>query len=158
MRRLKTLLAAPVLLALCASAALKAQGAKSADVGPGAFLNISGAKSYYEECGNSPQNVVLLHDGVLHSVAWDDVWRELCKKFHVIRYDRHRPSHVFGETQGIRGAGKPLYRRERISKDRSEESDRSLYFFASLFFLKPNSAHSKVTAPRPAQCVVSLGT
>lgn len=55
---------------------------------PGAFLSVSGGKIYYEECGNSPQSLVLLHDGVLHSAAWDDVWPALCNKFHVIRYDR----------------------------------------------------------------------
>jgi len=81
MRRLKILLAAAVLLNLCLNCALIAQGVKSADTGPGAFLNISGAKIYYEECGNSPQTVVFLHDGVLHSAAWDDVWPELCKSF-----------------------------------------------------------------------------
>jgi 3-oxoadipate enol-lactonase len=31
---------------------------------------------------------VLLHDGVLHSAAWDEVWPDLCKHFHAIRYDR----------------------------------------------------------------------
>jgi pimeloyl-ACP methyl ester carboxylesterase len=31
---------------------------------------------------------VLVHDGVLHSAAWDDVWKDFCKHFHAIRYDR----------------------------------------------------------------------
>jgi pimeloyl-ACP methyl ester carboxylesterase len=31
---------------------------------------------------------VLIHDGSLHSVTWDDVWPILCKDFHVVRYDR----------------------------------------------------------------------
>lgn len=62
MRRLKILLAESVLLNLCLIGALMAQGSKGTDAGPGAFLNISGAKIYYEECGNSPQSVVLLHD------------------------------------------------------------------------------------------------
>jgi len=88
MRRIKILLIAATLLGLCTSRTLKSQGSKGADAGPGSFANISGAEIYYEECGNSPQSVVLLHDGVLHSAAWDGVWPELCKKFHVIRYDR----------------------------------------------------------------------
>jgi pimeloyl-ACP methyl ester carboxylesterase len=32
--------------------------------------------------------VVLLHDGLLHSVTWDAVWVPLCAKYHVVRYDR----------------------------------------------------------------------
>jgi len=54
----------------------------------GSFLEVDGAKLYYEECGSAPHAVVLVHDGVLHSAAWDDVWQEFCKHFHAIRYDR----------------------------------------------------------------------
>ncbi len=54
----------------------------------GFFVEVEGSKLYYEECGNGPQAVVLVHDGVLHSAAWDDVWPEFCKHFHTIRYDR----------------------------------------------------------------------
>src|SRR5215472_12228040 len=54
----------------------------------GSFLKVDGAKLYYEECGSTPQAVVLVHDGVLDSAAWDDVWSEFCKHFHTIRYDR----------------------------------------------------------------------
>ncbi len=32
--------------------------------------------------------MVLIHDGVLHSAAWDDVWPALCRSFRVVRYDR----------------------------------------------------------------------
>ncbi len=46
------------------------------------------SKIYFEECGTSPQTVVLLHDGVLHSAVWDEVWPEFCRHFHTIRYDR----------------------------------------------------------------------
>ena len=54
----------------------------------GSFVEVEGSKLYYEECGNGPQAVVLVHDGVLHSAAWDDVWPEFCKHSHTIRYDR----------------------------------------------------------------------
>src|SRR5215470_17334811 len=54
----------------------------------GSFLEVDGVKLYYEECGSAPQVVVLVHDGVLHSAAWDDVWPDFCKHFHTIRYDR----------------------------------------------------------------------
>ena len=29
-----------------------------------------------------------LHDGVVNSAVWDDVWPAFCKQFHAIRYDR----------------------------------------------------------------------
>jgi len=51
------------------------------------FLDLGGSKIYYEECGSGP-NVVLLHDGLLHSVTWDESWDALCAKFHAVRYDR----------------------------------------------------------------------
>src|SRR5277367_5156697 len=51
-------------------------------------LEISGPKIYYEECGLGPIAVVLLHDGLLHSVTWDAVWKPLCMKYHTVRYDR----------------------------------------------------------------------
>jgi 3-oxoadipate enol-lactonase len=54
----------------------------------GAFVDVDGSKLYYEECGNGPEAVVLLHDGVVNSAVWDDVWPAFCKRFHTIRYDR----------------------------------------------------------------------
>jgi 3-oxoadipate enol-lactonase len=51
-------------------------------------VEISGSKIYYEECGSGPSAVVLLHDGLLHSVTWDAVWKPLCGKYHTVRYDR----------------------------------------------------------------------
>jgi len=55
---------------------------------PGSFLNVENGKIYYEECGAGPQTVVLVHDGVLDSAVWSDVWPEFCRQFHTIRYDR----------------------------------------------------------------------
>jgi pimeloyl-ACP methyl ester carboxylesterase len=72
-------------------AALFGNGRARAQSAPpqGSFLETNdGAKLYYEECGSAPQAVVLVHDGVLHSAAWDDVWPEFCKYFHTVRYDR----------------------------------------------------------------------
>src|SRR5215469_5638984 len=65
-----------------------AQSVRTPEAGPGAFLEVDGSKIYYEECGTSPQTVVLVHDGVLDSAVWNDVWAEFCKHFHTIRYDR----------------------------------------------------------------------
>jgi 3-oxoadipate enol-lactonase len=66
----------------------------------GSFLEVDGARLYYEECGSAPQVVVLVHDGVLHSSAWDDVWPEFCKHFHTIRYDRRGYGRSPVATQG----------------------------------------------------------
>jgi pimeloyl-ACP methyl ester carboxylesterase len=61
---------------------------------------MDGAKLFYEECGSAPQTVVLVHDGVLDSAAWDDVWPEFCKHFHTIRYDRRGYGRSSAATQG----------------------------------------------------------
>ena len=61
----------------------------AATSGPGRYVDVDGVKLWYEECGvtNGPA-VVLLHDGLLHSITWDAVWAPLCVKYHVVRYDR----------------------------------------------------------------------
>jgi pimeloyl-ACP methyl ester carboxylesterase len=51
------------------------------------YLDVSGSKIYYEERGIGPA-IVLLHDGLLDSRSWDEVWQALAPKYHVIRYDR----------------------------------------------------------------------
>jgi pimeloyl-ACP methyl ester carboxylesterase len=66
----------------------------------GSFLEVDGAKLYYEECGSASQVVVLVHDGVLHSAAWDDVWPDFCQHFHTIRYDRRGYGRSPIATQG----------------------------------------------------------
>jgi 3-oxoadipate enol-lactonase len=67
--------------------------------GPGSFLSIEGSKIYFEECGTSSQAVVL-HDGVLHSAVWDEVWPEFSKHFHTIRYDRRGYGRSSAATSG----------------------------------------------------------
>ncbi len=56
----------------------------------GTYLNVRGVKIWYEECGagSSGPSVILLHDGLVHSITWDGVWDPLCAKYHVVRYDR----------------------------------------------------------------------
>jgi 3-oxoadipate enol-lactonase len=51
-------------------------------------VEVAGSKIYYEECGAGPSAVVLVHDDWLHSVTWDEVWKPLCVKYHVVRFDR----------------------------------------------------------------------
>jgi 3-oxoadipate enol-lactonase len=64
-----------------------AQNPKPATL-PGAFVDVDGGRVYYQECGTGPDMVVLLHDGVVNSAVWDEVWPAFCKRFHTIRYDR----------------------------------------------------------------------
>lgn len=52
------------------------------------FVPVPGGKLAYETCGGGSRTIVLLHDGILHSAAFDDVWPTLCRRFKVIRYDR----------------------------------------------------------------------
>src|ERR1700723_225980 len=56
----------------------------------GNFLDVGGGKIWYEECGadTGGANVVLLHDGLVHSVTWEAMWEPLCAKYHLVRYDR----------------------------------------------------------------------
>jgi pimeloyl-ACP methyl ester carboxylesterase len=82
------ILGAPlVLVSVLGAGVLSAQTVPPANP-PGAFVDVDGSRLYYQECGSGPKAVVLLHDGVVNSAVWDDVWPLLCKQFHVIRYDR----------------------------------------------------------------------
>ena len=51
------------------------------------YLDVGGSKIYYETRGSGPA-IILLHDGLLHAVTWDEVWQPLATKHEVIRYDR----------------------------------------------------------------------
>ena len=85
---IKTLRCAEGIVLLSAALAANAPVGWQSAPRPGSFLQVDGTKLYYEECGSAPQVVVLVHDGVLHSAAWDGVWPDFCKHFHTIRYDR----------------------------------------------------------------------
>jgi len=52
------------------------------------FVQVNGGRLYYQECGNGPKAVLLMHDGVVNSAVWNNVWGDFCKEFHTIRYDR----------------------------------------------------------------------
>jgi 3-oxoadipate enol-lactonase len=53
-----------------------------------AFMELEAGKLAYDTCGSGPKAIVLIHDGILHSAAFDDVQPLLCEQFRVIRYDR----------------------------------------------------------------------
>jgi len=52
------------------------------------MVDVDGGQLYYETCGKGPQAIVLIHDGVINSASFDDMWPILCKDFRVVRYDR----------------------------------------------------------------------
>jgi Alpha/beta hydrolase family len=85
---------------LITSAETRAQSTRVAASQRGSFLEVDGAKLYYEECGTAPEALVLVHDGVLHSAAWDDVWPEFCRHFHTVRYDRRGYGRSPAATEG----------------------------------------------------------
>jgi len=76
------------MLALTASLALLAGSAKAQDAASGTFADVEAGRIWYQTCGTGPKAAVLIHDGILHSAAWDEVWPILCKDFRVVRYDR----------------------------------------------------------------------
>jgi pimeloyl-ACP methyl ester carboxylesterase len=52
------------------------------------FAPVEGGQVAYETCGSGPNALVLLHDGILDSSAYDGAWSRLCQTFTVVRYDR----------------------------------------------------------------------
>src|SRR5262249_40965736 len=70
------------------AAAASASPAPTSQKSSGSVV-VQGSNIYYEECGSAAvQTVVLIHDGVVDSAVWDDVWPQFCASFHTIRYDR----------------------------------------------------------------------
>jgi pimeloyl-ACP methyl ester carboxylesterase len=54
-----------------------------------ALLAVEGGQVSWEQCGEGrSKSVVLLHDGVLGAAAFDEIWPSLCKRYHVVRFDR----------------------------------------------------------------------
>jgi 3-oxoadipate enol-lactonase len=84
---MKTFVAASLTELIFSAALLSAQTASSTTPSA-AFVEVDGSRLYFEECGAGPKAVLLLHDGVVNSAVWDDVWPAFCKQFHAIRYDR----------------------------------------------------------------------
>ncbi|HEY3951128.1 alpha/beta hydrolase [Phenylobacterium sp.] len=70
------------MMALGLSLALAAGAARAA------MVDVDGGQIYYQTCGNGPQAIVLIHDGVVNSASFDDMWPILCSDFRVVRYDR----------------------------------------------------------------------
>jgi 3-oxoadipate enol-lactonase len=82
---MKSLAAALLLLFLFGTGVGSAQTPPSATP-HGAFVDVDGSRLYYEECGTGPDAVILLHDGVVDSAVWGEVWPAFCKRFRTVRY------------------------------------------------------------------------
>ena len=82
-----------------------------------ASVNVPGGRLYVEECG-SGSGIVLLHDGLLHSVLWDDIWPALCSKYHVVRYDRRG----YGRSEAAKAPFSPVDDLLRIMASAKMES------------------------------------
>jgi pimeloyl-ACP methyl ester carboxylesterase len=70
------------LMALACALALAAGAARAE------MVDVDGGQLYYETCGKGSLAVVLIHDGVINSTSFDDMWPILCRDFRVVRYDR----------------------------------------------------------------------
>lgn len=70
-------------LALACALTMTLAGAARAEM-----VDVDGGQIYYETCGKGPQAIVLIHDGVINSASFDDMWPILCRDFRVVRYDR----------------------------------------------------------------------
>jgi len=51
------------------------------------YITVEGEKLYYEIAGKG-NNIILLHDGLIHREIWDGQFPGLAKDFRVMRYDR----------------------------------------------------------------------
>jgi pimeloyl-ACP methyl ester carboxylesterase len=71
------------------------------------YLEVGDSKIYYETRGAGPA-IVLLHDGLLSAVTWDDVWEPLGASHQVTRYDRRGygrselPTKSYSSTEDLR--------------------------------------------------------
>ncbi|HVT57939.1 MAG TPA: alpha/beta hydrolase [Thermoanaerobaculia bacterium] len=71
-----------------ASAGPAVQTAAAAPTGVEAgTLEVAGGKLYYEVAGHGPA-LVLVHDGLLHSVTWGEQFEAFARGYRVVRYDR----------------------------------------------------------------------
>ena len=71
------------------------------------YLDVGGSRIYYETHGSGPA-IILLHDGLLSAVTFDEVWEPLAARHQVIRYDRRGygrselPTSAYSPTEDLR--------------------------------------------------------
>jgi hypothetical protein len=103
----RLVLASAVSVMVCLGDQTQPQTSQTIASGRCSFVEIEGSKLYYQECGTGNQTVILVHDGVINSDVWNDVWPEFCKHFRVIRYDRRGSRHAT-QNKAVGKAARPL--------------------------------------------------
>jgi 3-oxoadipate enol-lactonase len=51
------------------------------------YIKVDGGKIFYETAGKG-ENMVLIHDGMIHHEIWDNQFQVFAKNYRVVRYDR----------------------------------------------------------------------
>jgi len=53
------------------------------------FIDVDGGRLAYESCApaGATKTIILVHDGLLHSAAWDGTWPIFCTQFRTVRFD-----------------------------------------------------------------------
>jgi pimeloyl-ACP methyl ester carboxylesterase len=72
-----------------------------AGVAQAEMVDVDGGQLYYETCAPKAKDapaIVLIHDGVVNSASFDDLWPILCRDFRVMRYDRRG----YGKSPGAK--------------------------------------------------------
>lgn len=83
--------------------ALALMMASAAGAARAGMVDVAGGQLWYETCGTGPQAIVLVHDGVVDSASFDEMWPILCKDFRVVRYDRRG----YGRSPAAKAAYSP---------------------------------------------------
>jgi len=71
------------------------------------YIDVKDGKLYYETNGQGDETIVLIHDGLVHSVVWDDQFTVFAEKFRVVRYDRRsygrspKPEKTYSNIQDL---------------------------------------------------------
>jgi 3-oxoadipate enol-lactonase len=52
------------------------------------FVDVPDGKLYFESAGNGAETIVLIHDGLVHDVIWDNQFDAFAEKYRMVRYDR----------------------------------------------------------------------
>jgi 3-oxoadipate enol-lactonase len=60
---------------------------KSSFIVDSGYVNVDGGKLFYEVAGKG-ENIVLLHDGMVNRLIWNEQFPVLAKSYRVVRYDR----------------------------------------------------------------------